>query len=60
MGLLELAIAAFVLALIAGGLGFTGVAQGAAGIARFLFGLFLVIALVFVALLIFGINLFAG
>ena len=42
------AIIFFVISLVAGGLGFTNVASGARGIARLLFGLFLVIAVVIV------------
>lgn len=46
--MLKWALIFFVVSLIAGGLGFTNVAAGAAGIARILFGLFLVIAIVIV------------
>ena len=46
MELLTLAIVALVISLVAGGLGFTGVAAGAATVAKVLFGIFLVIALV--------------
>lgn len=59
MGLLELAIAAFVIALIAGGLGFTGIARGAGTIAKVLFGLFLIIAVILVIMLVLGISVFA-
>ena len=41
--LLVWAIVALVIALIAGGLGFSGVAKGAGTIAKVLFGIFLVI-----------------
>lgn len=56
MGILELAIFALVVAVIAGVLGFTGVAAGAAVIARWLFGIFLVLALIFFILVLFGVT----
>jgi uncharacterized membrane protein YtjA (UPF0391 family) len=40
MDLLQWALIAFVVAIVAGFFGFTGVAQGAASIGRVLFGLF--------------------
>ncbi|MEW4566978.1 DUF1328 domain-containing protein [Tautonia sp. JC769] len=40
------ALIAAVVAIISGGLGFTGVASGAATIARVLFGIFLILALI--------------
>ncbi len=43
--MLTWAIIAFVIALIAGALGFTGVAAAASTVAKILFGLFLVIAI---------------
>jgi uncharacterized membrane protein YtjA (UPF0391 family) len=46
MGLLGWAIASLVVALVAAVLGFGGIARGAATIAKFLFGLFLVVALI--------------
>ena len=46
MGLLGWAVAALVVALIAALLGFGGIARGAASIAKVLFGLFLLAALV--------------
>ncbi|WP_121971619.1 DUF1328 family protein [Leptolyngbya sp. BC1307] len=46
MDLLTWAIIAVVIAVIAGALGFSGVARGAATIARFIFGIFLVVALI--------------
>ncbi|MGY2049927.1 DUF1328 domain-containing protein [Methylobacterium sp. JK268] len=49
--MLKWALIFFVISLVAGGLGFTNVAAGARGIARLLFGLFLVIA---VAIVIFA------
>jgi uncharacterized membrane protein YtjA (UPF0391 family) len=49
--MLKWALIFFVIALIAGAFGFTGIAAGAATISRILFGIFLVI---FVILLVFG------
>jgi uncharacterized membrane protein YtjA (UPF0391 family) len=49
--MLRWALIFLVIALVAGALGFTNVAAGAATIARILFGVFL---LIFVVLLIFG------
>jgi uncharacterized membrane protein YtjA (UPF0391 family) len=57
MSLLWWAIIALVISLIAGGLGFTGVASGAATIARVLFGIFLAIFLLLVILVIAGVGL---
>ncbi|MEZ5977736.1 MAG: DUF1328 family protein [Planctomycetota bacterium] len=54
MGLLGWALTFFVVALVAGLLGFTGVARGAQGIARALFGLFLVLFLVMLLLELLG------
>jgi uncharacterized membrane protein YtjA (UPF0391 family) len=48
MTLLKWALICFVISLIAGGLGFTGIASGAGSLARILFGLFLLVALVLV------------
>jgi uncharacterized membrane protein YtjA (UPF0391 family) len=56
MGILELAIAAVVIAVVAGLLGFTGIAAGAAVIARWLFGIFLILALIFFILLALGVT----
>lgn len=56
MDLLWWAIIAFVIAIIAGALGFTGVARGAATISKILFGIFLVIALIIVVLIVLGIG----
>lgn len=49
--MLKWALFFFVIALVAGAFGFTGIAAGAATIARILFGIFLVL---FLVLLIFG------
>ncbi len=57
MDLLQWALFAFVGAIIAGMLGFTGVAQGSAAVGRVLFGLFLVIAAVVLVLALWGIRL---
>ena len=56
MDLLTWAIIAFVIALIAGALGFTGVAQGAATVGKWLFGAFIVIALILFVLFILGVG----
>lgn len=54
MDLLTLAIIAFVISIIAGALGFTGVARGTATAARIFFGIFLVIALILIVLALLG------
>ncbi len=59
MSLLGWAIVAFVVALIAGAFGFTGVARGAATVARWLFGLFILIAVILLILALLGISLIA-
>lgn len=46
--MLRWALIFFVVSLVAGALGFTGIAAGAGRIARILFGLFLVVAIVVV------------
>ena len=48
--MLKWALIFLVISLIAGGLGFTGVASGAARISKILFGLFVVLFLVFLLL----------
>ena len=48
--MLKYAIVFAVISLIAGALGFGGLAAGAAGIAKILFGLFLILAVVFIVL----------
>ncbi|GJE18013.1 DUF1328 domain-containing protein [Methylobacterium marchantiae] len=50
MTLLKWALICFVISLLAGGLGFTGIASGARSLSRILFGVFLVIAIVIVVL----------
>lgn len=46
--MLKWALIFFLISLVAGGLGFTNVAAGASGIAKLLFGLFLLAAIVVV------------
>lgn len=57
--MIELAIGAVIIALVAGALGFTGVARGAATIAKVVFGVFLVGALVLFLLIMLGISIVA-
>ena len=57
MDLLGWAIVALVVALVAGGLGFTGVARGAATIAKILFGVFLLIFIVLLILVVLGVSI---
>ena len=56
MDLLWWAIIALVIAVIAGTLGFGGVARGAATISKILFGIFLVIAVLLFLAVILGIG----
>lgn len=56
MDLIWWAIIALVVSLIAGGMGFSGVAAGAATIAKVLFGIFLLIAVVLFILMLLGIG----
>lgn len=58
MDLLFWAVVALIVALVAGGLGFTGVARGAATVSYVLFGIFLFIALVLFVLVLLGVSLF--
>ena len=55
MHLLKYAIIAFVISLIAGGLGFTGISSAAGGIAKVLFFIFLAIAVI---VLLLGVTVF--
>lgn len=55
MNLLWWAVLALIVAVIAGALGFTGVARGAATISRWLFGIFLFIAVGLFLLIALGI-----
>lgn len=57
MDLLQWALIAFVVAIVAGLFGFTGVASGAASIGRVLFGLFLVVAVIFLVLALLGVSI---
>ena len=54
--MLKYAIVFAVISMIAGDLGFCGVAAGAAGIAKVLFGLFLILAVVFLVLAALGVG----
>jgi uncharacterized membrane protein YtjA (UPF0391 family) len=54
--LLSWAIIALIVSLVAGALGFSGVAVGAAMVAKFIFGIFLFIALVLFVLVMLGIG----
>ena len=54
--MLKYAIIFAVISLIAGGLGFGSVAAGSAGIAKILFGLFLILAVIFVVLAALGVG----
>ena len=54
--MLKYAIVFAVVSLIAGALGFGGIAAGAAGIAKVLFGLFLVLAVIFLVLAALGVG----
>jgi len=55
-GMLKYAIVFAIVSLIAGVLGFSGVAVGAAAIAKLLFGLFLVLTVVFLVLAALGVG----
>ncbi len=57
--MLKWAIIFLIVSLVAGALGFTGVARGAASIAKLLFVIFLVIALLFFVLVFLGIGALA-
>ena len=56
--MLELAIGALLVALIAGALGFTGVARAAGAVAKFVFVLFLIVAVVLLLMVWAGVSLF--
>ena len=60
MGLLGWALVALFVSAIAGGLGFTGVAQDARAIAKFCFVLFLVIALALFVMVMLGVGAVAA
>ncbi len=57
MDLLQWALVAFVVAIVAGLFGFTGVSQSASAVGRVLFGLFLAVAVVFLILALLGVRL---
>jgi uncharacterized membrane protein YtjA (UPF0391 family) len=59
MDLLQWALIAFVVAIVAGLFGFTGIASGAATVGRVLFGLFLVVAVIFLVLALLGVSILA-
>ncbi len=54
--MLKYAIIFAIISLIAGALGFGGIAAGSAGIAKVLFGLFLVLAVIFIVLAALGVG----
>ncbi len=60
MDLLFWAIIALVVSVIAGALGFTNIAAGAATIAKVLFAIFLVIALILFAMILLGFGVAAA
>lgn len=57
--MLKWAIIFLVVSLIAGALGFSGVARGAATISKILFGVFLVLFLIFLVLALTAVNVVA-
>ena len=58
--MLKWALGFFVISLIAAAFGFGGIASASAGIAKILFGIFLALALLFVALVAFGVKKVLG
>ena len=54
--MLKYAIVFAIISLIAGALGFGGVAAGSAGIAKVLFGVFLILTVIFVVLVALGVG----
>ena len=54
--MLKYAIIFALISLVAGALGFGGIAAGSAGIAKILFGLFLVLAVIFLVLAALGVG----
>ena len=56
MELIWWAVIALVVSLVAGALGFSGVSEGAATLAKILFGIFLVIAVVIFILVALGVG----
>jgi len=57
--MLKWALIFLVISIVAGAFGFTGISAGAASIAKLLFGLFLILAILFFILLVTGINVFS-
>jgi len=58
MDILGWAITALIVAVVAGALGYTGVARGAATISRLLFAIFLIIAIILFVMVAVGVSLF--
>lgn len=54
--MLKYAIMFALISLVAGALGFGGIAAGSAGIAKILFGLFLILAVIFIVLAALGVG----
>ena len=54
--MLKYAIVFAIISLIAGALGFGGIAAGSAGIAKVLFGVFLILTVIFVVLAALGVG----
>ena len=54
--MLKYAIVFAIISLIAGALGFGGIAAGTAGIAKVLFGIFLILTVIFVVLAALGVG----
>jgi len=57
--MLKWALIFLVISIVAGALGFSGIAQGAATIARVLFGLFLILFILVLIMILTGINVFS-
>jgi uncharacterized membrane protein YtjA (UPF0391 family) len=56
--MLEIGIGAIIVSLIAGAMGFTGLSEGAAVVAKVVFGIFLVLALLIFLMVVMGVQLF--
>jgi len=54
--MLKWALIFLVISLVAGALGFTGIARGAASISKILFGVFLILFLIFLVLALTAVN----
>lgn len=54
--MLKYAITFALISLVAGALGFGGIAAGSAGIAKILFGFFLILAVIFIVLAALGVG----